>query len=88
MTRAKAWFDKLTTLSKVEGQRPPRNENNKFEARNPKFEINSNERNKTTECSKQPFFIDLRGGLFPDFAPSFYHLEHVLLALLQRMPLL
>ena len=32
-----------------------------------------------------PVSIDLRGGLFQDFAPSFYHLEHVLLPLLQRM---
>jgi len=29
--------------------------------------------------------IELRGGLFQDFAPSFYHLEHVLLRLLHRM---
>jgi RNA 3'-terminal phosphate cyclase (ATP) len=29
--------------------------------------------------------IELRGGLFQDFAPSFYHLEHVLLPLLNRM---
>ena len=29
--------------------------------------------------------IELRGGLFQDFAPSFYHLEHVLLPLLHRM---
>jgi RNA 3'-terminal phosphate cyclase (ATP) len=32
-----------------------------------------------------PVSIELRGGLFQDFAPSFYHLEHVLLALLRRM---
>ena len=29
--------------------------------------------------------IELRGGLFQDFAPSFYHIEHVLLPLLNRM---
>lgn len=29
--------------------------------------------------------IELRGGVFQDFAPSFYHLEHVLLLLLRRM---
>jgi RNA 3'-terminal phosphate cyclase (ATP) len=29
--------------------------------------------------------IELRGGLFQDFAPSFYHLQHVLLPLLHRM---
>jgi RNA 3'-terminal phosphate cyclase (ATP) len=29
--------------------------------------------------------IELRGGLFQDFAPSFYHLEHVLLRFLRRM---
>ncbi len=29
--------------------------------------------------------IELRGGLFQDFAPSFFHLEHVLLPLLKRM---
>jgi RNA 3'-terminal phosphate cyclase (ATP) len=32
-----------------------------------------------------PVSIELRGGLFQDFAPSFYHLEHVLLWLLRRM---
>jgi RNA 3'-terminal phosphate cyclase (ATP) len=32
-----------------------------------------------------PVSIELRGGLFQDFAPSFYHLEHVLLPLLRRM---
>ncbi|HXV85022.1 MAG TPA: RNA 3'-terminal phosphate cyclase [Candidatus Binatia bacterium] len=32
-----------------------------------------------------PVSIELRGGLFQDFAPSFYHLEHVLLRLLGRM---
>lgn len=32
-----------------------------------------------------PTSIELRGGLFQDFAPSFYHLEHVLLWLLNRM---
>lgn len=29
--------------------------------------------------------IELRGGLFQDYAPSFFHLEHVLLPLLDRM---
>jgi len=29
--------------------------------------------------------VELRGGLFQDFAPSFYHLEHVMLPLLGRM---
>ena len=32
-----------------------------------------------------PLAIELRGGLFQDFAPSFFHLEHVLLPLLKRM---
>jgi RNA 3'-terminal phosphate cyclase (ATP) len=32
-----------------------------------------------------PVSVELRGGLFQDFAPSFYHLEHVLLPLLHRM---
>ena len=32
-----------------------------------------------------PVSIELRGGLFQDFAPSFYHLEHVLLPLTGRM---
>lgn len=32
-----------------------------------------------------PASIELRGGLFQDFAPSLYHLEHVLLPLLRRM---
>jgi RNA 3'-terminal phosphate cyclase (ATP) len=32
-----------------------------------------------------PASIELRGGLFQDFAPSFYHLAHVLLPLLGRM---
>jgi RNA 3'-terminal phosphate cyclase (ATP) len=32
-----------------------------------------------------PVSVELRGGLFQDFAPSFYHLEHVLLRLLGRM---
>jgi len=34
-----------------------------------------------------PVTIELHGGLFQDFAPSFYHIEHVLLALLNRMGL-
>jgi len=32
-----------------------------------------------------PVTIELHGGLFQDFAPSFYHIEHVLLPLLRRM---
>jgi RNA 3'-terminal phosphate cyclase (ATP) len=32
-----------------------------------------------------PVTIELRGGLFQDYAPSFFHLEHVLLPLLNRM---
>jgi RNA 3'-terminal phosphate cyclase (ATP) len=32
-----------------------------------------------------PISIELRGGLFQDFAPSFYHIEHVLLSLLRQM---
>jgi RNA 3'-terminal phosphate cyclase (ATP) len=32
-----------------------------------------------------PAAIELRGGLFQDFAPSLYHLQHVLLPLLGRM---
>jgi RNA 3'-terminal phosphate cyclase (ATP) len=32
-----------------------------------------------------PVSVELRGGLFQDFAPSFYHLEHVVLPLLGRM---
>lgn len=31
--------------------------------------------------------VELRGGLFQDFAPSAFHLQHVLLPLLQRMGL-
>jgi RNA 3'-terminal phosphate cyclase (ATP) len=34
-----------------------------------------------------PVSMELRGGLFQDFAPSFYHLEHVLLPLVRRMGL-
>lgn len=32
-----------------------------------------------------PISVELRGGLFQDFAPSFYHLEYVLLPFLRRM---
>jgi RNA 3'-terminal phosphate cyclase (ATP) len=32
-----------------------------------------------------PTEVDLRGGIFQDFAPSFYHVERVLLPLLRRM---
>ena len=35
--------------------------------------------------SPAPVSVELRGGLFQDFAPSFYHLEHVLMPLLSRM---
>lgn len=35
--------------------------------------------------SPAPVTIELHGGLFQDFAPSYYHLEHVLLPLLKRM---
>jgi RNA 3'-terminal phosphate cyclase (ATP) len=31
--------------------------------------------------------VELRGGLFQDFAPSFYHLQHVMLPLLTRLGL-
>lgn len=31
--------------------------------------------------------VELHGGLFQDFAPSFYHLHHVMLPLLERMGL-
>lgn len=30
-------------------------------------------------------FVELRGGLFQDYAPSFYHLDQVILPLLRRM---
>jgi RNA 3'-terminal phosphate cyclase (ATP) len=32
-----------------------------------------------------PTFVELRGGLFQDYAPSFYHLEQVILPLLRGM---
>jgi RNA 3'-terminal phosphate cyclase (ATP) len=35
--------------------------------------------------SPAPATIELHGGLFQDFAPSYYHLENVLLPLLKRM---
>jgi len=34
-----------------------------------------------------PVKVELRGGLFQDFAPSFFHLQHVILPLLERMGL-
>lgn len=34
-----------------------------------------------------PVTVELRGGLFQDFAPSLFHLQHVLLPLLERMGL-
>lgn len=33
----------------------------------------------------EPIDIELRGGLFQDFAPSYYHLKFVMVPLLQRM---
>lgn len=35
--------------------------------------------------SSGPIDVELRGGLFQDFAPSYFHLEHVLLVILKRM---
>jgi RNA 3'-terminal phosphate cyclase (ATP) len=32
-----------------------------------------------------PVTVDIRGGVFQDFAPSVYHLQHVLLPLVRRM---
>lgn len=32
-----------------------------------------------------PTTVELRGGLFQDFAPSFFHLQHVVLPLVRRM---
>ena len=32
-----------------------------------------------------PATVELRGGLFQDFAPTYYHLRHVMVHLLQRM---
>ena len=37
--------------------------------------------------SPPPVTVELRGGLFQDFAPSFFHLQHVVLPLLRRMGL-
>jgi RNA 3'-terminal phosphate cyclase (ATP) len=34
-----------------------------------------------------PVSVDLHGGLFQDFAPSFFHLQHVMLPFLRRMGL-
>jgi RNA 3'-terminal phosphate cyclase (ATP) len=34
-----------------------------------------------------PVSVELRGGLFQDFAPSLFHLQHVMLPLLRRMGL-
>jgi len=45
MTQAKAPFDELRVVSTVEPQRTPKKENKKLEARNPKYETNSNYRN-------------------------------------------
>lgn len=38
-------------------------------------------------CSPHPIRAELRGGLFQDFAPSVFHLQHVILHLLRRMGL-
>lgn len=35
--------------------------------------------------SSGPASVELRGGLFQDFAPSYFHIEHVLLTILKRM---
>lgn len=35
--------------------------------------------------AREPVEVELRGGLFQDFAPSYFHLKHVMLPLLQRM---
>lgn len=35
--------------------------------------------------SPTPVTVELRGGLFQDFAPSLFHLEHVILPLLEKM---
>jgi RNA 3'-phosphate cyclase len=37
--------------------------------------------------ASRPITITLRGGVFQDFAPSFYHLQHVIVPLLARMGL-
>jgi RNA 3'-terminal phosphate cyclase (ATP) len=37
--------------------------------------------------SGSPVSVELRGGLFQDFAPSVFHLQHVLLPMLRRMGL-
>lgn len=37
--------------------------------------------------SSSPVTVELRGGLFQDFAPSVFHLQHVLLPMLQEMGL-
>jgi RNA 3'-terminal phosphate cyclase (ATP) len=37
--------------------------------------------------ASSPITVELRGGLFQDFAPSLFHLEHVILPLLRRMGL-
>lgn len=37
--------------------------------------------------ASSPVTVELRGGLFQDFAPSLFHLQHVMLPLLERMGL-
>lgn len=37
--------------------------------------------------ASSPVAVELRGGLFQDFAPSLFHLQHVMLPLLERMGL-
>ena len=37
--------------------------------------------------SRSPVTVELRGGLFQDFAPSVFHLQHVLLPMLRKMGL-
>ena len=36
-------------------------------------------------CGATPVTVDIRGGVFQDFAPSVYHLQHVVLPLIRRM---
>jgi RNA 3'-terminal phosphate cyclase (ATP) len=36
-------------------------------------------------CGSTPVSVEIRGGIFQDFAPSVYHLQHVVLPLVRRM---
>jgi len=36
-------------------------------------------------CGSTPVTVEIRGGIFQDFAPSVYHLQHVVLPLVQRL---